>query len=331
MNFILNSNRYQSSVISIINISKSNISIIILSVLYAGILANLPLMEFFDRNNYLLYTQDSLAILESHWSRGFFSFLSNEPAWLAINIVLSSFLSSETTLKCIIFFSSLFFALVISKYKPRELIWFCLVLIVPTVINKYTVHLRQGLAIDFFLFGCFAHNKVLKRISFTIAPFIHSSFFIVYALMIINKIITWLKLSMGLRFLIIFIVAIIIGLYLYSIAFYFGARQGQVDFQIASNTSGVGFSFWFIILGVMCLEGRLFIGQHDLELSTIVFYLSTYYFSVSTVNVFESSVVLVFLSMQRLTGWRRIICMLLLGFFTIFSYMYRTFWALDAI
>jgi len=284
---------------------KYRLMTFIVAIVYGGFLAGLPLMVFKDRANYLLYAAYSWSILSNYWSQSPLIALTNEPIWLLIDSVLAMFLSSETTLRIIIFVPAFVTAWLVLQQNPRQFVWLVLILLFPAVIKNYIINLRQGLAISVFLLGWFTEKRPLRWLLMGTTPFIHASFFFVLGLLGMSKFALKLRLGPDIRTLLFAILGIIAGLGVGWIAAVLGARQSQeYDFAMA-NVSGLGFIFWGAVLVVMCFQGRGYMRSHTFELGAIVFYLATYFFIEITARIFESMLILVLLAGMQLTGWRR--------------------------
>jgi hypothetical protein len=72
------------------------------------------------------------------------------------------------------------------------------------------------------------------------------------------------------------------------------------------DVSGLGFAFWFGVLGLMLMQGRNFLRKYVFETGLVGFYLATYWMIEVTARIFESGLLLVLLAGLSLTGWRRL-------------------------
>lgn len=274
-----------------------------LAVAYGGLLSSLPLDIFKDRANYLIYAEHSWQILERYRDAGPLAVLANEPLWLLLNTALGAVFSPQITLRTIIFVPATLVAWLVLRQDQRQFIWLLLFLLLPQVIKNHIIHLRQGVAIAVFFAGWFVRWQPIRWILIAAAPFIHSSFFFVLFLLIIVKLMRRLRLAADFRTLLTAGAAVSVG-DAYELAGSLGARQAELYTAPAEAISGFGFAFWALGFIVMYLQGREFLRQYAFEVSTIVFFLGTYFFSPVTGRIFESTVLLVLLSGLRLTGWR---------------------------
>src|SRR5690606_2593929 len=147
------------------------IIIFIISLAYALYLANLPIDVFKDRINYLNYTLTSEHLFYERLSKNWISLFSNEPLFLLINIFLSKFFSPENSLRIIIGVPAFITAYSILRVNPRYFFLLLFLLFVPQIVKNHIIHLRQGIAISFFLIGWFSNKKYIKYLFLLLTPF----------------------------------------------------------------------------------------------------------------------------------------------------------------
>lgn len=271
--------------------------IVLISLLYAIVLSWLIPVDgsIIDRANYIDYAERSNRLIDIYYSGGILRFLSNEPVWLIVNSLLRHFYSADVVVRIIIFFSSFTVSFLVLRSKPKYFIYLFLVLLFPAVIGKFVIHIRQGLAISFFLIGWFSKNRLIRWLFFGLSPFIHSSFLFILMLFGISKFSEKIKLAFDLRVLLISIVAFCVIVGLPFLALVSGARQAnEYDFS-GPEVSGVGFLYWSFILVLFWSQGKVFIRVNSFVITGLVFYLSTYFFLVVTARIFESILVLLLL------------------------------------
>jgi hypothetical protein len=286
----------------------SNLIKLIFSLFYSFILIFLIPVDgsILDRANYLEYAGTSEVIILRNISSGLLPFIVNEPIWLLINIFFNQFVQPEVTVRIIIFFASFVSCILILKSNSKHLLILFIILLFPNVLIKYIIHLRQGLAVSFFLLGWFSSKKNTRLILYFISPLIHSSFFIVLVLYILSKIVQNIKISNELSFILVVIFGLITSFMISNVSIFLGARQGEeYNFNII-QVSGIGFLFWTLIYIIFSLQGKSFIKNHHFELSILIFYLSTYFFLDVTGRIFESVVILILLAGIDLTKWRKL-------------------------
>src|SRR5699024_5963579 len=125
------------------------------------------------------------------------------------------------------------------KYLP----WVILILILPQVVKNNIVHLRQGLALSFFLIGWYSSNKKTKNIFFLISPLIHSSFFFFILILCISDILKKNNLSNGIRTIVVVIFSLILSVSVPIISIVLKARQAESYNYIGTPGSGIAFLF----------------------------------------------------------------------------------------
>lgn len=285
-----------------------NLAALLGASVYAIALVSLPLLDFKDRANYLAYAEYPAAILLRYAERGPAALLSNEPLWLAINIVLASFLAPEDVVRVIIFVPAFVVAWITLRSNPKHIIWLVLVLLYPPVIKNHIIHLRQGVAVAFFLTGMLmVRHRWLRWALISLTPFIHSSFFFVIGIGALARSSRRLRLATDLSIVLFALATIAIVMLLEGIASLVGARQAsEYDLRQGEVVSGANFILWLAILFLMMLEGRDYLRLHRFEVAVIIFYLGTYFFLPITARVFESALIPVFLAGLALTRWRGI-------------------------
>ncbi|EOZ5531038.1 EpsG family protein [Vibrio metschnikovii] len=300
-------------------------SALALSFLYAFLLCYLFPMDdgIKDRVNYLVYAGTSDLIILRYVSGGILSFLFNEPIWLGLNVFLSIFFTPEQVVSFIVFLSASITSFSILKVNHKYILFLLFILIFPQVMGKYVVHLRQGLAISFFLLGWFCLSTKWRWFFFISASLIHTSFFFVVALYFLSITMRRLNFANDLRSFIILAFGLIVSFGLGFITSLLGARQSnQYDFTAAS-ISGLGFIFWLGILILYWLQGREFTKNNAFSMAVLVFYLTTYFFIEVTGRIFESAVIIVLLSSLELTSWRKNLFFLVCACFVCLSWLLR--------
>ncbi|BCX02585.1 MAG: hypothetical protein KatS3mg053_0523 [Candidatus Roseilinea sp.] len=273
--------------------------------IYAIVLVSLPLLDFKDRANYLAYAEYPVAILQAYVELGPAALLSNEPLWLAINIVLASFLAPEDVVRVIIFVPAFVVAWITLQSSPKHVIWLMLVLLYPVVIKNHIIHLRQGVAVALFLAGLALRREWLRYMLIGATPFIHSSFFFVIGIGTLAQLSRRLRFATDLFVILFVLVTLAVVLSLEGLASVLGARQAnQYDLRQGTVVSGAGFVLWLAVLILMMLEGKCYLRQHRFAVAVILFYLGTYFFVPITARVFESMLIPVLLAGLALTRWR---------------------------
>ncbi len=229
------------------------IGYMVFSLFYAYILQSFPLMAFKDRVSYIKYAAQSDQLISGYLSHSAIKLLANEPVWLMINAGLAQLLSPEYIVRLIIFVSAFITSYILLKSNPRNANWIMVFLISPQILLKFTLHLRQGLAIAFFLLGYFYYGGIRRYLLMISAGFIHSSFFFIFPFLLAPYFFRKLKFAIDLRIFVIIGISIALVLFLDVAADIFGARQANLDRTL--NISGLGFVFWLAIACLFLFEG----------------------------------------------------------------------------
>jgi hypothetical protein len=207
--------------------------------------------------------------------------------------------------RAIVFFSSSATAWLVLRSYPKYFLLLLLFLLLPQVTKNYLVHVRQGLAISFFLWGWCATARSTRFLLFSLTPFIHSSFFFIILLLVITYFFRYFKFSLDLKIIVCFLLAISIGVSVPSLASLLGARQGEFLSFESYNISGIGFLLWGVVLSIMLSTEKKWLREHIFAMSLIIFYLTTYWMVEFAARVLESGLLIVFLAGLSLPGWRR--------------------------
>lgn len=290
------------------------------SLLYASVLAALPVEEFIDRSSYLSYAVDSYIIYLGYLNKNPLSIPFNEPLWLIINITLSYFLDMRNVVRSIIFVSSFSISITLLTKFRKDYIWIIFILVFPQVLKNYVIHLRQGAAISVFIVGYYARYPLKRWILTGASPLMHSSFFFVTIMLYFNTLIRALKINIYIRVLlfILFYLSLVYGINF--AAQQLGARQAAALENDVTSATGVAFVFWLFILSIFLLEGAKFLKDNVFQVSSVIFYLVAYLFTSYAGRIFESGLVLVMVAMTELKGWRKQAAMTMMIIFALYVY-----------
>lgn len=269
-----------------------------------------------DRHNYLRLAEYAKVFLNMRLEGGFISFLANEPFFLLINILLSSIFQPEGVVKILIFGSTLgvLYALgKLSNYNIWVLFFFAFI---PQILKNHVIHLRQGVALSFYLLGLSSDKKYRNLIKYS-SIFIHTSFLFIAFFELAETILKKVKFSSGLR-LFISPILIISALYvLPSVAMLLGDRRvDQYGFSFAEGATGLGLLLW-LFAGSLFI---LIIPKNRISIVSsfgIIFYLVSYYFIDFGARVFECVIPLIIVSIlndtRREVRWTYITFFLFYG------------------
>lgn len=296
---------------------------LIFSIVYAGLLASLPLDVFKDRHNYLEYASNSLAILARFAAGGGIPLLANEPLWLAINIGLGQFFQPEQVLRTLIFVPAFLVSFLLVRHNPRHILWLMIFLLLPQVIKNHIIHLRQGAGLSVFLLGYYAGPRWLRVLLMTAAGFIHSSFLFLALIILMVRSTRLVRFSPGLGMISISMGFMALGFLLATIASSLGARQGEQYLESGSDVSGLGFLIWSGVLLLFISAGRDFIRQQMIPLAILSFYLAVYFLTPVSGRIFESGLILVLIAGLSLPGERRPLFLMVVLFYGLLQYGLR--------
>jgi len=292
------------------------------ALVFASILAWMPGELYRDRDNYTAYLEYAPAQLLFRLDGDIISTLTNEPLFLLMNVALTTLFSVEQALQLLIFVPAAIVAYNVLRASPRNAVYLLAVLLAPAILQKHIVHLRQGLAISIFIMGWFAVTPRLRWSIIALTPFIHASFFFVLGLMAANWTMRKLRISPWVIVYVFAMLGVLIGLSLEDIARASGARQSdEYEFAAAQGISGAGFVFWSAMLGLFLAQSRRFLREHALEVGSVAFYLSTYFLSPVTARVFESTMLIVLLSVLKMTGSGRLAFMTAIVLFVLLQWL----------
>lgn len=297
------------------SVNKLQLALILLfAIIYALILANFSTSSFEirDRINYINYARYSPILLNAYLQRGnLLSIVTNEPIWLWINSLLTSFLEPKMVVKTIIFLAAFLSAYSFLRLSPKNFFFIVIFLCFPLILKNYIIHLRQGFAMGIFMFGMLFSNRI-RFILCGISPFIHASMFFTIIFMQVDKIINFLhkkpKFSVKIKLVLFSFISLFICLNVRLIAAFFQDRRiNQYAFISQADRSGLGWIFWFGVLILMILNREKWMSKNLFSLYAIVFYLVSYFLLEVTARIFESSSFFVLLSSLSLTNYRKIL------------------------
>lgn len=292
-------------------------------LLYATILASLPLDVFKDRANYLVYAEHSDAIFLGNLISGWDKLIFNEPAWLLVNIALGLFLTPEGVIRVIIFVPAFLVAHVAIRHAQGTGLWIILLLLFPQVVKNHIIHLRQGLAVSLFLVAFFSSSRTIRLSLTTLAAFVHSSFLIVVAIWVMLYMVSVFRFSPRLLIHIHMAGVAALSASLVAVAEVLGARQADLYAAWDAGGSGLGFLAWGLVFIIFISAGRSFLRTNLFAVGALSFYLAGYFLFPVAARVFESMLLTVLLASTSLSGWRRHFMLFFLLVFGFVGYALR--------
>lgn len=238
------------------------LSLIIISIIYASIMTSFDMEYFRDRENYIIYAQDSIGILNRYANTSAIVAIFNEPLFLLLNYVFSLFLSPESVVSFFVFFVTFSICYIVLK-ESRKNLWILIIVFLLLPFCSYTFHLqlvtiRQGLATVLLLYAVHkSENPRMWAFACLIASFIHIGFLIIFFALILHIIFCNNNNSIFRILFIQFLFTLVMSLSLFIVARYLGIRQVDV-YEGADNSenSGAFFIIWGFILVYMMYTSR---------------------------------------------------------------------------
>jgi hypothetical protein len=299
---------------------KRNLNHLALSLIYCFFLQLIPRSWSSDHVSYINYVLNSEGILKEYLDGSFFTLIFNEPVWLIINWILANIGDPEIVVRLLIFLSSFSLSFTLFTRSRISVKWIILILIFPPILTLNVEHLRQAMALSFFVVGYFSVSK-FKNVLIFLSPFIHSSFFVSLPIIFLDKFLNRTPLKSFILFKLFLVLGYIIiaTFYMKQIATILGAVQAQHDFSALSNT-GNGFIFWIAIL-LLFLSSRLKKWNEDyIAISIILLYLISYFFNPMVVRVFDPLVFFIFIAAYSFNKLKRRIFVSAIVFYSVFTY-----------
>ncbi len=293
------------------------IAYLLIALVYATVLASLPVDGFIDRDNYLNYADNSSLLLGANALAGLTALLFNEPLWLLMNAALSLIFSNEEVVRALIFFSAVFFSVGFGKILRAPILWFIFFIIAPQIMKNHIVHLRQGVAIAFFITAWSLRPGGMKLLLLICSALIHSSFFFLIGILFACQIATNLQ-SQKMRFsksIVIAVVVLMMAVAAFTVPLLIGisgARQAEVYADVSSDGSGISFIFWSLIFMILITQNREWLLRNVFAIALILFYLCTYFILPFTARVFESGLAIVIVTIFSMKGSMRNLALVLM-------------------
>lgn len=298
------------------------IAALTLAIIYSYLLVILiPVDAVMDRSNYLEMATSANAYLSDNFLIGGLYFFSNEPVWIVINVFLSTYFTPDAVISVIIFFSSFIASYLLIKKSDVNIFLILLILLAPQVMKNYVIHLRQGLAVSFFLIGYFSSNKLIKSLFWLLSPLVHSSFSFVFCIMLMSKLFKKIKVNVLLKLILLAFCFLFIASLVEPVSVLLGARQANEYDFVGADSSGLAFLFWCFILFLYISEGQEFISKNIFCICIMLFYLTTYFLLPISARIFESAIIVVLISGTRLTKVRKHLYIFLVIFYVSLSYL----------
>lgn len=295
-----------------------------LSLVFSIYLATRPVLEFKDRENYLNYFQNAEVLLHARLEKGLISLFANEPLWLLLVKIGDNFFGPELGLRVLIGLPAFVVFIIALRFGPKNFFWILIFLLTPMVLTNHVIHLRQGLALSFFMVGYLLIKKpILRVIVLAFCPFIHSSFFFILLLLLVSSILRTSKIKTSYGVVAIFLFCAAIAFFLPVLLVLTGARQAGSLEVAEGGIGGFGFVFWSSILILILTSGDKVIKRASFSVSVLIFYCTTYFVFNYSGRVLESGLLLVLLSLLNLPVPQKHLAFLATVFFFIATWYFR--------
>jgi hypothetical protein len=287
--------------------SKNLIKPIILSLFFSTTLLlifftifNLP-----NRQNYIIWHFEpaEIKIINFITDISLKNLLFEEPLWLTVNYVLRTIFSSSEIVNFYIIYNTItiniFSFILIKRVSKRSSImvpfflffFYSLFILDPLFVQ----HIRQGFALSFLLLS-FVVGKTSKPnlLILLLSPLIHYSFyFTLLPIFYYRYIYNFLGKRLNIYFNLLFISLLFLCLFLVFpfIANFLGINLYIEDGQLIDyvTPSGLGFLLLMTLTIFYILNGKFFISENILQISFLIFYLTSYYFFPSPGRLFLNS------------------------------------------
>lgn len=298
-----------------------------IAAVYAYIFSLFSNDFFRDRGNYVAYASNYQEIFLKYDSLLVKAF--NEPLFLFLNYFSSYFFAPEDVPKFFVFvvsFSVAYFLLKGARNIVMLLLAAMMLVFVAQLFHLQLVTLRQGLGVSLIIWSViFFKRDVPIAACIFFAGFIHSSFFIVFVIYMVDVVV-----SEGGRFkryyfrlLSQLVVAIAIALGFVYVAQALGARQAEADHLTGGvNVGGGALVLWALVFFFFLTESRQrFYSSQNVRLAYIglISYLSMYLISPLAGRFIISFLPFILFALVSRFRWRNLACgFLVLGANSIF-------------
>ncbi|MFB2733544.1 EpsG family protein [Shewanella mangrovisoli] len=254
------------------------------SLLFAFLLTLLPNEYFRDRANYIIYAKDSLNIMERYDG---IALITNEPLFLLLNNMLSFIFDAEMVPLFFVYFigfSVSYFIFIRSRNILLTVLGFMALVLVPQSFHMLLVVLRQAFTatVLMWLIYYFWQSKYFLLLVFLLG-FIHSSAFIVFAFLAIDKLFS-LLISKNILHRVCFVILIssVVSFFIMPLAEVLALRQAT-QYQDEVNGGGGGNFILYMSVLLVTLSQRKKIHTEDgfyvVALVGISVYVGMYFFS----------------------------------------------------
>lgn len=257
-------------------------------------------LEIKDRGNYRAYE----AYAPGEMIPRDYTIVISEPFFYYFYAVLGAVTQTEgQATKLLIFISSFGYFSMVLLNSRIPLIWRFAICLFPWSLTNYIMTLRLGAG----SLVIFLHVLLKKKIPFyawVIAAGVHYAFFILASLAFTTNIVSEMKFSTAVRAL---LVILSIGFVILPVLMLLsGFSGGHLPDYFKLDLSNIGFAFiyWAVVLVLFIAQGRQFVSENLLAVSTLITYLVMLPFFSAVSRVMQIAAIFVLFSGFQLTGAR---------------------------
>lgn len=318
-------------------INRQSFLLFLYPLLYSlMILVTMPVLTSIDSASYIFYAENSVSELLSRYESGYRYLLFNEPVWLILNILITSiFGGAHNTILFFSFFSSFTVSFYTKKFDLsgwERLFYVGILLCFPLLLSNFVTHLREGVALAFFLIGYYRGKTWLRNSLILVTPLIHIGFIIVIFGYYSSRFTAFFKVSIWLKVIFLLLLVIIFSLALYFSPYFVGDSIRQLNLDQNTESSGYGFLYWIAIFIFYIFSlNRYYLTQNNKNRTSLIlfalyvlnFYTINYFSFYAASRVLQSGLFFIFASFSYLKHEYRIILLFPLLLFLIFDWSIR--------
>lgn len=229
----------------------------IFSLFYLYILLQIPNDLLWDRDNYLIYANNSSDIISTF--DDFLDYISGDYLFLLINSFFSNFFSDYIVINILVSFvilSYLFFLYL----KSKNLLLLCIGVISSVVIlpifHFQLVTIRQAIATVLFIYGIiFLKEKNNLLLLLLICSLIHSVYYLIFIFFVINFFV-FFKSNFYIRYFLVFLSALLLSLIYLGLGQLLGFRQAESYSSYDGGVGGGAFVLWGLVFFYLLKYGN---------------------------------------------------------------------------
>ncbi|MGI2180844.1 EpsG family protein [Shewanella oncorhynchi] len=254
------------------------------SAILAFLLTLLPNEYFRDRESYIVYAKNSLNIMERYDGIALFT---NEPLFLLLNSALAFFLDAEIVPLFFVFFIAFtvsYFIFIRSRNVLLTALGFMALALVPQSFHMLLVVLRQAFTAVLLMWVIyyFWQSRFFLLLAFLLG-FIHSSAFIVFAFLSIDKVFSSLiSKDILLRVVFFILISALVSFLIMPLAEVLALRQAAEYQDEVGGGGGGNFILYMVVLLVTLSQRRkvhVEDGFYVVGVVGISVYIGMYFFS----------------------------------------------------